>query len=183
MPVLNDKCENEAKFASSNGEEVYFIGFDSRLGGWDDKFSDKYLFDKTENDLVSSQNRAPTHKELGMENVRYNLEVVNGIKDICVKLKAEYSSSNRIWLGIGGSSVRFLESTLNPSDQYFYEYIVLNVIEGPYKAWIGQGAMFYQVTFFHISINENSAPELEAKALKFLENVEFTDDWEKEEVE
>ncbi|GJM17426.1 MAG: hypothetical protein DHS20C13_27530 [Thermodesulfobacteriota bacterium] len=141
------------------------------------------MFDKKEKELESEQNRILSDNEFGIEDFRYNLEVVNGIKDICVKSKTEYYSSKPIWLGKGGSSVRFLESTLSPSDQYFYEYIVISVIEGPYKRWIGKGAMFYNVIFFHISINGNRAPELEAKALKFLENVEFTDDWEKEEVE
>ncbi len=162
LDALNDKCENEAKFASGDGDDVYFIGFDSYIGSWNDKLSDKYLFDKIEKELESVQNTTLKDNKFGIEDYRYNLEVVNGIKDICVKSKTDYSSSKPIWLGKGGSSIRFLESTLNPSERYFYEYIEINVIEGPYKSWIGKGAMFYRVIFYHISTSQNSDPELEA---------------------
>ncbi len=179
VPELQDKCENEARFASGNEEGVYFIGFESYIGDWKEEFSNKYLLDKKVQELEDEQNEILKDNRFGIEDFRYNVEVVSGIKDISVKSKTTYSSSKPNWHGYGGSSVEFLKSTLKPSDRYYYEFIELSVIEGPYKRWIGQGAIIYRVIFYHISVNEDGDPELEENSLKFLENLEFTDDWER----
>ena len=127
----------------------------------------------------------PFEGDFTIENINFENEIVQGVKEICAKMKTEYSfsTSKPFYYKTRGQTGEEIEFKLNPSDKYFFESIEFIVIEGPYKSWPYNLALTYQVKFTHISVNENIDPELEARALNFLKNLEVTVDWEKEVVE
>jgi len=176
------KCQNRAKFVTGGGEDLYIVDFFSNSGDWRDKYSNEYLWEQGEKFIASEEKRLLKDKERVTEKVIIDQEVVHGVKDICTRFNTEYtfSSSKPIYYKTRGQTGEEIEFSLKPSDKYFLEYIEFSVIEGPYKMLIGRSALVYKVRFIHISVNENRDPELEAKALNFLKNLEVTVDWEKD---
>jgi hypothetical protein len=158
------------------------VDFFSDARGWKDKYGNEYLWEQGEKYIASEEKRLLKDKERVREKIIFDHDVVHGVKDICTRLNTEYTfiSSKPIYYKTHGQTGEEIEFSLNPSDKYFLEYIEYSVIEGPYKMLIGRSALVYQVRFIHISVNENRDPELEARALSFLKNLEVTVDWEKD---
>jgi len=180
-------CENRAKFVTGGGKDIYVVDFHSEdsVKRWKDKFSNEFLLEQGEKFIKSEEKNLLEHKEFTIENINFENEIVQGVKEICAKMKTEYSfsTSKPFYYKTRGQTGEEIEFKLNPSDKYFFESIEFIVIEGPYKSWPYNLALTYQVKFTHISVNENIDPELEARALNFLKNLEVTLDWEKEVVE
>lgn len=182
---LGIACKERAKLVSGGGEDIYILDFFSRLEDWKDDFSNEFLLDKGETYIKSQEKILRKNKEYQIEDINLDVEVAHGVKDICTKLKTEYtfSTSKPFYYKTHGQTGEEIEFGLNPSDKYFLESIEFSVIDGPYKMLIGRNALVYRFILTHISVDENGDPELEARALNFLKNLEVTVDWNKVEVE
>jgi len=181
------RFNNQERFATGGGDDIYWIYFISTIDSWKDEINNEYLLDKTQKYFDNHTRFIFRDKEYGIRDVNYNLQILKGVKDYCVELKYDFTSSKPIIFYMRGFAFRphtdaFDNSKLNLSDKYYYEVVELHVIEGPYKSRFFDPAVQYIVIFLHVSVNNYRDPELEEKALTFLKNVEFTQDWEKEDV-
>lgn len=178
--LLELHCENTFVLTSGRGEDIYWIYFLSdRPEYWDDKYNEEYLLKDTETSLEFYKRKLLDYKKYGIKEVSSELEVLEGVKDVCIRLKYEFVSPTPIVYRIGGKE--YVEETsilgyekLNPSNKYYYEVIQYNVLEGPFKWFFGDSAIFYKVIFMHVSVTGKKDPGLEDKALEFLKNVKFT---------
>ncbi len=169
---------------SSSGNQVLYVSFNSELGDWKDKYNNQYVYDIKDKNLKWQQEKRKltrhwSFKEFGVEDFRYNLQTVGGFKNINVMSKTEYTSTKPLWheLGWFSSTKDFLDTKLNSSDKYYYEEIRITVIDGPFKLWLGRGAIICNVYFAYISLNKINDSDLEEKALEFLYSIEYTGDW------
>jgi len=179
------RCVNESKFVTGGGEDIYIVDFSSDIRTWKNNFSNEFLLEQGEKFIKSEEKNLLELKEYEIENIKFENEIVQGVKEICAQMTTEYSfSTNKpFYYKTRSQTGEEIEFKLNLSDKYFFESKEFSVIEGPYKKLIGKDALIYQIKFTHISVNESSDSELEAKALNFLENLEVTVDWEKEVIE
>lgn len=169
---------------SGGGEDVYWIYFLSdRPEYWDEKYNEEYLLKETETSLEFYKRKLLDYQKYGIKEISSELEIIEGVKDVCIRLKYDFVSPTPIVYRIGGreyvkdTSIQGYEK-LYPSDSYYYEVIQYNVLEGPFEWFFGDSAIFYKVIFIHVSVNEERDPALEAKALEFLKNIKFTQ-WSK----
>jgi len=186
--VLELHCENTFVLASGSGEDIYWIYFLSdRPEYWDEKYNEEYLLNETQISLDFYKRKLLNYQKYGIKEISSELEIVEGVKDVCIELKYQFVSPTPIVYRLGGKE--YVEETsilgyerLNPSRKYYYDVVQYNVSEGPFKWVFGDSTIFYKVIFIHVSVTGKKDPELEAKALEFLKNVKFTQ-WSKIEKE
>ena len=150
---------------------------------WDEKYNQEYLMKETETSLDFYKRKMLNYQKYGIKEISSEVEVVEGIKDVVIRLKYEFISPTPVVYRLGGKE--YVEETsiagyekLKPSKKYYYEVIQYNVSEGPYKWFFGDSAIFYKVILVHVSVTGRKDPGLEAMALEFLKNVKFTQ-WSK----
>lgn len=178
-------CKDRMKFVSGSDTDIYWIFVISSSTFWRDKYDNEYLLKKAEEFILAERDKVLGFKGFGIESFDYELDEVEGIKDFTVRLKYGFSSIKPVTYTTGGfgsanPTTGYNESGLKESENYFYEFVEYHVIEGPFKVWPAREALFYHVIFMHVSVNDESDPELEAKALEFLKNLELKMDWEKD---
>ena len=179
-------CENIFVLTRGDSEEVYWIYFISdRTEYWDDKYNQEYLMNETETSLEFYKRKILNYQEYGIREVSSDVEVVDNVKDVVIKLHYGFVSPTPVLYRVGDKD--FVEETtkagyeqLRPSKRYYYDVVQYNVSEGPYKWFFGDSAIFYKVIVMHVSVTGQKDPQLEALALEFLENVKFIQ-WSKKE--
>lgn len=179
-------CENTFVLTTGGGEDIYWIYFLSdRPEYWDEKYNVDYMMNETETSLAFYKRKMLNYQKYGIREISSEIDVVEGVKDVVIKLKYEFISPTPVVYRLGGKE--YVEETsikgyekLNPTNKYYYEVIQYNVSEGPYEWFFGDSAIFYKVILVHVSVNGTKDPGLEAMALEFLKNVKFTQ-WSKKE--
>jgi len=177
-------CENTFVLTRGGVEDIYWIYFlTDRPEYWDEKYNEEYLMKETETSLAFYKRKLLNYQKYGIRDINSELDVVEGEKDVVIRLKYEFVSPNPIVYRLGGKE--YVEETsiagyekLKPSKKYYYEVVQYKVSEGPFKWFFGNSAIFYKVIFVHVSVTGKKDPELEAMALEFLNNVKFTQ-WSK----
>ena len=177
-------CENTFVLTRGGGEDIYWIYFLSdRPEYWDEKYNEEYVMKETETSLEFYKRKMLNYQQYGIKEISSELDTVQGVKDVVVRLQYEFVSPTPVIYRLGGR--QYVEKTsiagyekLNPTNRYYYEVIQYNVSEGPFKWFFGDSAIFYKVIFVHVSTTGKKDPELDAMALEFLENVKFTQ-WSK----
>jgi hypothetical protein len=174
----SEPCEDRLRLASGGGDDLYYIYITTGLREWSDKLDDEYLLKWVRN---YHDRQLIKNKELGAEDIEYESGTCELARAVCAEASYDFVSSKRLQFKAGGPTTTFRDKELNPSDKYFYEVVEFYVFEGPYdKLEKDRNAFYYEVTFLHVSVDENKDPDLREKAFKVLENIEFNEDWEKE---
>ena len=180
IPPPPETCKNDELYISQSEDSVLLLRFISNLGDWQDKYDNQYLYDKREKSLSQQKeknrfSRINTFKEYGVEDFQYSVKPIEYFKTINTMSIVEYNSTKPLWKGM--SADKLIDSILKESEKYYYEEVNIHAIDGPFKLLFGRGAINYTVYFAFISSKKINDSELENKALKFLNNIEYTGDY------
>jgi len=179
IPPPPETCTNDAIYTSSNENRVLFVLFNTKLIDWKDEYTSQYLYDIREKTLKWQQDnkkfsRHLSFKEVGVEDYHYSLQTIDGFNNFNVMTTVEYESTEQLWHRLGWKNEDF---RFKYAHKYYYEEIRISFIDGPFKLWIGRGAIICNVYFVYIALNKITDSDLEQQALKFLDNIEYTGDY------